>query len=190
MDLTNIPIMPSNHSNATFTPRIRFNVTTPGTLSITRKDLLHLFVVPTTAILAHGILKSCRIVSVKAWGIASSATIPIGHNSEILLDWLSDLGDDETIRATQMGISPAYLDSRPPRNSLAGFWTNGASLLTEPVLALTTFIGTYVDITFQCLLSNNTVDTFAISSGTIGQVSVNTFAGGAYDPQGYAKYIP
>lgn len=172
-----------------FMKRLRYNILNAGAVPILRNDLINLIALPFAINRAYRLLVACRIISIKAWCIVSNASLPIGHNSTIEVIWHSNLGMEKTVRATQMGVEPAYLTTAPPKDSTAGFWTSTHSDLTELVVTLDGPIGSCFDITYECrLASNNTQVNFSIVLGSVGQVSYNNFVD--TDVQGYSNYTP
>jgi len=187
--MLNVPKFPTLHSEVCFKERIFYNQTTAGNIVITRNDILNMMVFPTSSGTASGLLKACRIVAIKGWTIVSNASIPIGHNSDMLVIWHSNLGREQFIRGTQMGISPAYIQTRPPMKTLAGEWTSIASDLAEVIVTLSGVIGTAWVITWEAVLCNSqTPRSFSIVLGTVGTINYSNFAD--LDPQGYISYTP
>lgn len=188
-NLLSIPHLPSNTSNIEVQKRIRYNEITAGVTSINRKDLIDLIVLPLTTTTAAGLLKSVKINRIRIWSIASTATNPIGTGADCTVTWLSSLGKEVTVRSTQMGVAPGYLDTRPPRNSLASFWTSVNSDLTETVCDIDAENGSIIDINYSIIFANNqAARTFTITTGVVNVVSYNSF--GSYTVQGYQNYTP
>ena len=184
-----VPTLPPNTAEISSSKRIRYNEVTAGATTITRKDLLNLVVIPDTTTTAYGLLKSCRILKIEIWSVVSTATNPIGTGADCTVTWLSNLGRQTVARCTQMGVAPGYLKTRPPENSLAGFWTQANSDLTEQICTIDAENGSIIDITFELIFANNqAARNFAITTGVVGRVSYNSFA--SYTPQGYQNYTP
>jgi hypothetical protein len=185
-----MPMLPTNDANITVSKMIRYNLSTAGTFDITRNDLLNLIVLPSTALIAYGLLKAVKINKISCWSVLSSATFPLGQGSDNTITWLSSLGKERTVRGTQMGIAPSYISSKPPVDSLASFWTNeNTTTLTESIVTFDLELGSIIDIHFTMIFCNNSVArSFAITSGTIGRVSYNNMNN--LTVQGYNAYTP
>ncbi len=188
--LLSIPRPPSNQANIEVSNKmIRYNEVTTSTTVIDRKDLLNLVVLPDTTTTAYGLLKSIKINRIRIWGVVSTATNPIGTGGDNVVTWSSTLGKEVTVRSTQMGIAPSYLDTRPPVNSLAGFWTSASSTLTENLVSIDAENGSIIDIEYAIIFANdNASRNFAITTGVVGKVSYNNF--GSWTVQGYQNYTP
>ncbi len=188
-NLLSIPRLPSNTSNIEVRKMIRYNEVTAGITNIDRKDLLNLIVLPLTTTTAAGLLKSVKIDRVQCWNVTSTATNPIGTGDDLTVTWLSSLGREITVRSTQMGVAPGYIDTSPPTNSLASFWTNISSDLSETVVEIDANNGSIIDITYSIIFANNqAARTFSITTGVVNVVSYNSF--GSFTVQGYQNYTP
>jgi hypothetical protein len=184
-----MPHPPELDANLMLQKRIRYRESHGGITNITRKDLLNLIVVPSDGTHAYGLLKASRILSIKCWVLDSSASAPLGGADQVLVTWTSSLGLDITKRSTQMSIAPGYLQTSPPKDSLAGFWTLAGSDLTQTLVSITSPDGSIIDITFEVIFANNqSARVIGISPGTTGAVSYNNFSG--YSVEGYLPYTP
>jgi len=184
--------IPTFTNEISVTKRFRYSVVTAGHLALTRGDTLNLIVLPTSVILAAGLLASSRIREIRVYSCQSSSTSPLGDANESIVTWYSTLGKKVAVRGTQMGIAPGFVRTTPPEHSLASFWTNTRSTLTEELVDIFTSSthGTIVDITYDLVFDNGAdgARTFAISSGIPNIVSYNNF--GDYENQGYQDYAP
>ncbi len=187
--LLSVPKLPSNTANIEVNKRIRYQEVTAGVTSIDRRDLINLIVLPLTSSTAAGLLKSVKINRIRMWNIASTATNPLGIGADCTVRWLSTLGKEKTVRSTQMGVAPGYLDTKPPQNSLASFWTSPNSDLNETICDISAEDGTIIDINYSIIFANDdAARVFAITTGIVNKVSYNSF--GSFTVQGYQNYTP
>jgi hypothetical protein len=184
-----MPHPPELDANLILQKRIRYRETSTGATAIKRSDLLNLIVVPYDGTHAYGILKAARILSIKCWVLDSSASAPLGSADQVLITWTSSLGLDITKRSTQMSIAPGYLQTSPPKESLAGFWTLAGSVLTEVLATISCPNGSIIDITYEVIFaSDQSARVVGISSGAVGCVSYNNLS--SYGVEGYTPYTP
>jgi len=181
--------IPMNNCDLTLTKRIRYVVVTAGHNPITRGEILNLIVVPASATTAYCLLKAARIQKIECWSISTSASAPLGAGEEIVVTWSSSLGKELTERGSQMGIEPAYVKTRPPKDSLSSYWTNlsTTNLTTQLVDVYMPADGGIVDITYDLQFVNDSpARLVTITAGILGYVSYSDLKN--YSNQGYQDY--
>jgi hypothetical protein len=94
----------------------------------------------------------------------------------ITLTWLSQYAPEKTFADQSNSVYAAKIDSRPPKNSTASFWSVDANNEAENLFSMTTTTGTIVDLHVQILLQNDFVVgnvsvtmTFTVASLIAGQ---------------------
>lgn len=136
---------------------------------------------------------SRMVDSFKVNKVTLRALPALGTLQTVALDWGSGANNARSIRVsdTSMGIEPAYVLTRPPRNTNAGFWHNpadGSDLFTvtlpsSGILELTLSI-VFVDGTGQTI---GVHDTLIVSNFYISALdSINGSSPGHLIPLGYA----
>jgi len=104
---------------------LRFKLTNPATIAVTRASLLSLFVSLNENLLTSVVpqITAVRVNRVSVWTGG-------GNASTVDFVWLSDLGMDKRESRAWMGGLPAELKTFPPRNSRAGMWSRADSTST------------------------------------------------------------
>jgi len=171
-------------------------------INISRLGLINLLGVGVAPNSSFGMLDSIRIKSIRLYGVPDNAN-PYAASS-VTLRWTSDLGKDNLQIATGNAISPALLVSRPPKDSLAGFWTSrGAPSTTAGAILCTLTIPdrTVIDISVEFELQNGGPFPTAIllaspaTTGALSVVNLDNNAGNTPTPadflacQGYVSVL-
>jgi hypothetical protein len=121
---------------------------------VTRGDLLNHYLMGTsTAFTCARIIQAVRVISVEMWSSPiSSSPVP----NLIQLTWVTEEGPQKMIMDTSVGTAePAHLISRPPKNSLAGFWSYTGSSESVRVMDITCPQGTVIDVVCEYVLQND-----------------------------------
>jgi len=146
------------------TLRYRSTGTVP-LVQLYRRDFLNLIYGVSTLGLttAFSVLGAIKIVSVRMWAFAASGDTSL-NNVSADLTWFSANGPDSRLEDIGNSVRPAYISSRPPVRSLAAFWTNASSTLSENLITLNTTAtsGTIVDVHFQYTLVDGPARTLTI----------------------------
>jgi hypothetical protein len=88
-----------------------------------------------------------------------------------------------------MGVYPGFLQTSPPKDSLAGYWTLPSSDLTEDVVKIDPVPNSVIDITYEMILINDSISSnLTISSGTIHMPNYCNFS--HFYVQDYTDYSP
>lgn len=131
-----------------------------------------------------------KIERVKLLYVNDASVVP----ATVLLDWASTTTPrSNSITSTSLGIQPAIIDAKPPRNSDASFWHGvGTNVLCRMVLP----VNGIVEITISMVLTDNGGN-FSPCSSTLTDAKfyikpldtvLNSFAG-HLQPQGYANVV-
>jgi len=144
-----VPRISQVQSTVRITKKLRFNVTANLSAAITRGNLLNLIALATTTSVSYRLIDAIRIVSVEMWGedpaFAAAAT-------SVVLEWVSEDGPNVTTSCQSAATQPAYLKSRPPARSLAGFWSDSGYDEATELMSLTAPIGSTIDLTVELCL--------------------------------------
>jgi hypothetical protein len=95
-------------------------------------------------------LVAVRLKSIQAWGPMDSTLTPVSLG----VIWLSNStlfgGPSKVISDTSMGASEvAYVNTSPPKGSLAAQWFQSNSTQTSPIVTLDFPVGTIFDVLFE-----------------------------------------
>lgn len=80
--------------------------------------------------------------------------VTTGLSSQIELNWRGVRGNDVRISGVGAYSRPASIDSRPPRNTLCGFWINNITTANEQLFSMTCPTGTLIDLTFNYVIGD------------------------------------
>jgi hypothetical protein len=125
---------PPYKADPQFVRKFRFSNTanvSPTTYLITRFSAFTTYGFSNSSILATSAFGSLKITRVQIWTTAfnsvSSGSANIVFSN---LTWLSETAPNVEISSAGNQNNPAYVSSRPPDNSLAGFWTSKVNVGT------------------------------------------------------------
>lgn len=125
---------------------------------------------------ANEFIAAYKILQLEYWvpPVPPQGTISTSTNVGASITWLGGgLGADRTINAVSLSTDrPAYVNTRPPKNSQAAFWATGAGNSNNYFSINNSLVGSYIDlvIAFTAQLGTATVTTFAGVSTTTGFV--------------------
>jgi hypothetical protein len=159
---------------------------------LTRAMLLNHLIVNTAA------NTNARIISGYKLNRITAKCQPPGGLATLLLttsvEWTSSYGPSKIVSDTSMGIHPAKLSSRPPRQSLASFWSLTGSNETDVLAILNLPAGTIVDINYSIIFQDGEtpVSVPSTAAGTVGQLYMSYLDGspsGQFQPVSYSTII-
>ncbi len=156
------------------THTFRFSATNSGGYSVTSDTLLNLYLVATAATTTARLFQAVKLKRVQVWAqppALGSAAVSVS------LDWdsgtgVAAFGGSWTVSDTTSGIEPAYIDSRPPRQSVAAFWINNGQT-TATLFTFSVPTGAIIDLQVSCVL----IDT---ETPTAGQTTTGATVGRVY----------
>jgi len=141
-----VPRIPQYSGTLRFTKKLRFLTSANLSAQITRANLLNLFVYATTTSNSFRWLSSVRVVAVEAWGqdpaFAAAA-------NEVSVEWESEDGPNVTVSSVTTSTTPAYVKTRPPARSLAGFWADQGYDEATNLFMIVAPIGSTIDVTVE-----------------------------------------
>lgn len=124
-------------------------------VTISRLGLINILGSGIAPNLSFSMLDAIRVIGIKIWTVSGPVGAPVGAES-VTLRWTSQLGKSNVMIATGNAFAPATIQSRPPRNSLASFWTRrgspattAAEIIFEMVLPAGSIIDIHVEIELQ-----------------------------------------
>jgi len=196
-------------ANITYPVVLRYKVTSSGTptSSVTRKNLLDIFVSGATTTSYTRNWSAVKIRKIEIWGgsLSTTATTNQVPYTSVSLEWFSTYGPGIVKSAAGNFERPAHLVVRPPRGSLAGFWSLDGSNESEVIFKLsgsastvasTPFqglpLGSYLDIHVQAVAQDDEpVVVYTGVTAVVGQNYIRDFSTApgttpaVYQPEGY-----
>jgi hypothetical protein len=130
-------------------------------------------IVATSATSAVPICAAVKLLKVEAWAPITT----LGTNTSVALQWDTSgangdfAGPSDIITDSSMDPSrPAHIVTKPPRQTLCGFWKSGAVSDTDRMLLFSAITGTIVDFTVQYTLNDGLGQNAAlvIAAGSAG----------------------
>jgi hypothetical protein len=177
-----------------FARKARFLTTAPAFLSLTRAMLLNHLVVAKTTTTATRILSGFRLKSIQIWNFPTSTSSSLQFTPSVVsVEWTSTYGPSKIIQDTSMAIQAAYVQTSPPRNSLASFWSLSGSNESDVLAILTLPTSSVIDITYECILQNGEIvtalsPTQVMTAGTVYMSYLDGIAGtGLIPPLSYSS---
>jgi len=128
---------------------------------ISRFNMLKLMTATGTAV-ATGttIWTGVKLRRVEMWAVNSDIAIAPGTMVSASVEWQASRGPSKLVSATGNLNQPAHLDSKPPKDSLAGFWSqvsDGPTVGAEILFYLTCTSGTVIDLHLNYVEANGSV---------------------------------
>jgi hypothetical protein len=125
---------------------------TGSTSSITRGNLLnHLFVNQSSNTTNWRVFSGFRLRSIEMW----ASTPTLGQVVTASVEYVSQYGPSTLFSDTSMGTAePLHLITRPPKASLADFWSYTGSNESDVLFIITAPANAVVDITYDAVLQN------------------------------------
>ncbi len=132
--------------------------------------MLQYYVVATAATTTARIIEGARLRRVRIWGQPPALGAAL---TTVELDWKGSFSNDLKLADTSSGITPGFIDSRPPKESSASFWhDNGAT--SETLFIVTAPTGSTVEVEMDLFFVD---DTSAISGPATTGASLGTLYG-------------
>jgi len=184
-----IPRPPQFVATVRFPHRARFQCATGvTTLNITRAILLNLLFVAKTSSTATRLLSGIRLKSISLWAVQTGQSA-----SEQLVacttsvEWTSTNGPSTIVSDSSMSVLPAYVQTSPPRNSLASFWSLTGNNETDVLAILSLVDRSVIDITFESVIQNGETPTAlspttAMTAGSVYMSYLDGVAGAGKIP--------
>ncbi len=118
-----------------------------------------------------------RVKHVTIYGANTAATVP-SEMFTVAIEWISSLGPNNLISDTGNAYSPPVVSCDPPKDCLAGFWSNAGNSESEVLFNLTVPAGAIVDVTIEFTLFLGAGTSVSSSgAGTLRTIAVNYLDG-------------
>ncbi len=173
----------------------RFRFTGSGTSkSVTRGMLLNLVSMATTTTNQYRLLQAVRVKRVQVWGQAPSLG---SAGAPVVVEWVGYQAPSTIHSDTPMGVMPAYVSARPPKDASNRWWSISGTNESEVLFKLTCGAGSVIDVSLTCRLIDDEVAT-AAENGTAAASTVGTiywnyldgYASKAFAPTGGVTILP
>jgi len=160
---------------------------------ITRKNLLNLVLVATSATTTVRLFEAVRLRKVSIWtnpqiGTGSAGATPLVSTQ---IEWLGENSPSTIVSDTTMGVRPARVVSRPPPSASNRWWCISGFSETDVLFVLQTPGSSVVDVDVDLRLVEAEAPTAGdIPAGaTLGQVYGDLLdgIGGMYSPVGFTQ---
>lgn len=142
-------------------------------ITISRGALLNMLVTGITATSIARNIAAIKLNKVTIYGLASStAGTSLGHNT-VSVEWLSDLGTTVIKSDTGNAFDPPKVETGPPLNSRASFWSRTGSSESENLLKVSLGDQAIIDFDTSVVLYNDDSPAFVTTTGvSAGQMYV------------------
>jgi len=153
---------------------LRFTATaaTSGS-AFSRAALLDLLVMAETTTAAGRIFDAVKVRRIRIWGNAPGAGAVAARTSGV--QWLSTYSPAKVVSDSGSGATyGARISTKPPAQSLAGFWSLTGVNESDTLFVLQLNVGDVVDIDFSFRLQNNIFGTDIPAAITVVAATVGT----------------
>lgn len=170
--------------------KIRFQCTATGTYTITKKNILQLYVMAATASTSFRLWRSARVLKVEAWGQ------PAQLGAATLETSITGVGVGPENCASDMstGVTPAHVVWRPAQHAQNGMWFQSGANEADGLFALAvSSFQTVVDLTVEVIFADQFDPAVAgevpaaATAGTIYMDYLDGLSSGKFQP---VDYVP
>jgi len=161
-----------NRSNVQLSHRYRFTSTSGSTTAIVSGDLLGAAGGMCTVTNSHvtSIFQSLRVKEIEIWSPPASQ----GSATTCSVEFTGSGVNSSNLEYSDTSVSvsqPAHIRCRPPRNSLASFWTNFQSSTTG-LFTIIAPTGSIIDLTLDLIFRDDNVsgEVVTVATATLGLV--------------------
>ncbi len=166
-----------------------------GPVPVTRRNLLQLYSMAVTTSNQYRLFSAIKLNKVRVWGQPAA----LGSlNSPITVEWLGTDAPSVIHSDTSSGVRPSFVETKPPRNSSAQWWsTSGGSNETDVLFNIAGPTGTIVDVHCSVRFADDEAPVVSEAgtgaAATIGHVYFNYldgFASKKLIPDGGVTVLP
>jgi hypothetical protein len=122
---------------------------TGSNVMITRKQILNLLLMATSATTTVRLFQAVRLKRVRMWSNPTALGQP---PDACQLEWLGENSPSTVISDSSMGVRPAHVNSLPPPSASNRWWSISGQLESDVLFALTFPANTIVDVTVSARL--------------------------------------
>jgi hypothetical protein len=174
--------------------KMRFYESAGGNRIVTRADMLNRLVMASSGSVGYRLFSAVKLNKLTIFATTDAPGSVINSS----LQWLSTSGPSQLITETSTSAAyPSVIVSRPPKQSLASFWSQVGTNESEQLLIMKLNGGDMVEVEFQAVLQNSYLGfnpagtAITITSGvaaTIGAPSLDHSGSAAVIPEGWKPY--
>jgi hypothetical protein len=157
-----------------------FAQSTATKVNITRAFMLSSIIMNTSGSTTnYRVTNAVKINSITVWSISATLGTP---SPPIAIEWLSSYGPSKIVSDTTLSTAfPAMIHSRPPANSLAGYWSLRGSNESDVLFLVTCATGSIIHVNMTYNLQDDTAVTSVstTNSGSAGTLYYTSLDGPA-----------
>jgi len=175
-------------STVTFNRTVRYQVTASAAVlqGISRANLLNTFVVNNAGGMANcRLCDAVKLNRIDIWSPGTSAYVP----STCAVQWVSEYGPNKEVTDTSITTDAAYLSTKPPKGSLAGFTSASGSNEATVLFFISADINAIIDVNITATIFRgvgvNIVSTNAGIANTIYTQGLDWPGAGNIPPVAY-----
>lgn len=131
------------------THKFRFSNTSAVSVSITRKNLLNLVQVASSAVTTVRVFQGVRLKGIETW---SNPTALGAAPSTSQVEWAGENSPSTVVSDTGMGVRPAHIRTSPPPSSSNRWWCFSGSQETDVLFTISLPANSICDITVELRL--------------------------------------
>jgi hypothetical protein len=167
--------------------KFRYQNTSNGTYTITRKQMLNLLLVTPTAATSVRLLQAIRLRKVEIW----ANPVALGSSPQsVSVEWVGENSPSTVISDISMGVRPAHVSTKPPARSSAQWWSLSGSQEADALFTMILPLNCVIDVSADLRFVEQEAPTAGeIPAGAIvGQVYgdfLDGLASGSLAPVGY-----
>jgi len=141
-------VPPPFHPTVCSVHRFRFVANSAATVTITRKNLLNLLLVATSATSTVRVIEGIRLRRVNIWsnpviGVGAAVPSPL---QTAQLEWIGENSPSTVISDTTMGVRPLHLSTSPPPSASNRWWSMSGFQETDDLFSLILPAASIVDV--------------------------------------------
>ncbi len=158
--------------------KFRFTAAAASSVIITRAQLLNLISMATTTTNQYRVIAAIKLNRVEAW---VNPPVLGAASSQVALEWMGTYAPTNTVADSSMGVSPAHIRTKPPKESSASWWSLSGTNESTELFAFTFSIGAIIDIDVSINFVESEGATAAengtAAASTVGRVYYNYLDG-------------
>lgn len=121
----------------------RYIANATNAVTVSRTEIAQLMSIATTTTNQFRLYQSILVKRITMWGSPPALG---SASTAIAVEWRGVNTPNSTFSALAIGVEPAYLSVKPPKDSSNRWWTGPGSTFAEGLFALSAPIGTILDL--------------------------------------------
>jgi len=118
------------------------------------------------------IFTGVKLNKLEMFGVGGGASALPFSTSTVSCQWISAYGPTNEISDTGNAFEPAHVDTAPPRQSVASFWSIQGTNETETIAQIVVTLGTIIDVWVEFVMQDAEAASLitTIAAGVTGQL--------------------